>query len=235
MMARRAAAETLGTFFLVFIGTGTIMANDQLQGAIGPLGIALAFGLVVMGMVYATGPVSGAHLNPAVTLGLWSAGRFPASLVPAYVIAQLVGASSASAFLALIRTRLSGAPSLGVTTSHVGVAFGLSIEFLLTFALMFVIMAMVTDARAPTGLAGLAIGVTVAFDALMGGALTGASMNPARSFGPALITGEWDHHWIYWLAPIAGALVAVQTCGWLYGTIATQSASDGDGLSHIGG
>lgn len=218
MTIRRLAAETLGTFFLVFVGTGTIMANDQLHGAIGPVGIALAFGLVVMGMIYATGHLSGAHLNPAVTIGLWSTGRFPSGLVPTYLIGQIVGATTASAFLALIRTQLAGEPSLGVTTTRVGTALGLGVEFVLTFALMFVIMAMATDERAPGGFAGLAIGVTVAFDALVGGSLTGASMNPARSFGPALITHRWDHHWIYWVAPIAGALAAAHVYGWIRGS-----------------
>jgi MIP family channel proteins len=222
----------MGTFFLVLVGTGTIMADDHLDGAIGPVGIALAFGLVVMGMIHATRHLSGAHLNPAVTIGLWSTGRFPAGSVPAYLSAQLTGAVAASACLAVLRAQLSGAQpaapnapsssiapslplSLGVTTSHVGPALGLLVEFVLTFALMFVILAMATDARAPAGLAPLAIGATVAFDALLGGALTGASMNPARSFGPALITGEWAQHWIYWVGPVAGALVAAPVYDWL--------------------
>ncbi|MEO8083314.1 MAG: MIP family channel protein [Ardenticatenales bacterium] len=218
MTIRRLAAETLGTFFLVLVGTGTIMADDHLQGAIGPVGIALAFGLVVMGMIYATGHLSGAHLNPAVTIGLWSTGRFPSGLVPTYLLGQIVGATTASACLALVRTRLTGDLSLGVTTTQVGTVLGLGVEFLLTFALMFVIMAMATDDRAPVGFAGLAIGVTVAFDALVGGSLTGASMNPARSFGPALITQRWDHHWIYWVAPIAGALAAAHLYAWIRGS-----------------
>jgi len=240
MNVRRAATEALGTFFLVLVGTGTIMADDHLNGAIGPVGIALAFGLVVMGMIHATGHLSGAHLNPAVTIGLWSTGRFPAGSVIAYLVAQLVGAATASGLLAVIRAQLSAAQlsgpnapslsisqsgplSLGVTITHVGPALGLLVEFVLTFALMFVIMAMATDARAAGGFAPLAIGATVAFDALLGGALTGASMNPARSFGPALITGEWTHHWIYWVAPIAGALAAAQTYDRLRGAIAPKT------------
>ncbi|MCC7021008.1 MAG: MIP family channel protein [Ardenticatenales bacterium] len=208
MNVRRAAAEAMGTFFLVLVGTGTIMADDHLGGAIGPVGIALAFGLVVMVMIHATGHLSGAHLNPAVTIGLWSSGRFPAPLVPIYLIAQLVGAVAASTALAVVRAQLAVPISLGATTSQVGTALGLSVEFVLTFTLMFVILAMSTDARAAGRFAPLAIGATVTIDALLGGALTGASMNPARSFGPALLTGAWDGHWIYWLAPIAGARFA---------------------------
>lgn len=235
MNVRRAAAEAIGTFFLVLVGTGTVMADDRLGGAIGPVGIALAFGLVVMGMIHATGPLSGAHLNPAVTIGLWSTGRFPAGRVPAYLSAQLVGAAMASAFLAVVRTELArandlsgamslpGPLSLGVTTSQIGTPLGLLVEFMLTFALMFVIMAMATDARAAGGFAPLAIGVTVAFDALVGGSLTGASMNPARSFGPALIAGRWDHHWIYWVGPVAGALVAAHVHVWLRGASAPST------------
>lgn len=229
MNAWRAAAEALGTFVLVFVGTGTIMADEHLDGAIGPVGIALAFGLVVMAMIHATGHLSGAHLNPAVTIGLWSTGRFPARLVPAYLSAQLVGAATASALLAVIRVQLprpispSGPISLGVTTSHVGPALGVIVEFVLTFVLMFVIMSMVTDPPAPGGFASFAIGAAVACDALVGGSLTGASMNPARSFGPALITGAWDQHWIYWVAPMAGALAAARLYDWLRRAIAPKT------------
>lgn len=216
-MIRRVAAEALGTFFLVLVGTGTVLADDHLGGAIGPVGIALAFGLVVAGMIHATGRVSGAHLNPAVTLGLWSSGRFPAGRVPAYLVAQLLGATAASACLALVRARLPGSPSLGATTPHVGATAGLGVEFLLTFALMWVILAVASgaDAGDAAGRAAPAVGAVVAFDALVGGALTGASMNPARSFGPAVVTGTWAHHWIYWVAPMAGALAAARVHDWL--------------------
>lgn len=223
-MLRRGAAEALGTFLLVLVGTGTVMADDHLGGAIGPVGIALAFGLVVTGMIFALGHVSGAHLNPAVTIGLWSIGRHPARRVPAYVAAQLAGAVAASACLALVRDRLPGTPGLGVTTPVVGPLAGLGIEFLLTFALMLVIAAAARDPHASTGFAAVAIGATVAFDALVGGALTGASMNPARSFGPALVTGSWAHHWVYWLAPVAGALAAAQAHAWLHAGDAPRAA-----------
>lgn len=208
MIVRRAAAEAIGTFFLVFIGTGAILVDDHLSGAIGPLGIALAFGLVVAAMVQATRHLSGAHLNPAVTVALWSSGRIATRHVPSYVGAQLAGATAASLVLAAVRTEL-GPRSLGVTSSSVGTAGGLGVEFVLTFALMFVIAATAVDARGDGALAALAIGAVVAVDALVGGPLTGASMNPARSFGPALVEGQWVDHWIYWAGPIAGALAAV--------------------------
>lgn len=208
MIGRRAAAEAIGTFFIVFIGTGAIMVDDHQSGAIGPLGIALAFGLVVMAMVQATRHLSGAHLNPAVTVALWARGRIAARHVPPYVFAQLAGATAASFVLAAVRSEL-GPRSLGVTSTSVGAAGGLGVEFVLTFALMFVILATAVDAHGEGVLAALAIGAVVAVDALVGGPLTGASMNPARSFGPALVEGVWDDHWIYWAGPIAGALAAV--------------------------
>lgn len=208
MTWRRAFAEGIGTFFLVFIGTGAVLANDAYGGAVGALGIAIAFGFVVMAMIYAIGHVSGAHLNPAVTLGFWATRRFPGHTVPWYLLAQTLGAVAASLLLAAIRGASELEGSLGATTPSVPVLPALAIEFLLTFALMFVIMAVATDARAPKGFAGWAIGSVVAFAAIMGGSFTGASMNPARSFGPALVDGVWELHWIYWLAPLAGAVAA---------------------------
>ena len=215
MMLRRATAEGLGTFFLVFIGTGAVLANDVSSGAVGAVGIALAFGFVVMAMIYAIGHVSGAHLNPAVTIGFWAARRFPRRMVPWYIAAQILGAVSASLLLSMIRSASAIEGSLGVTQPSIPVLPSLTIEFLLTFALMFVIMAVATDPRAPQGFAGWAIGSVVVFGSLMGGGFTGASMNPARSFGPALVQGVWGHHWIYWLAPIAAAIAAAHCYEWL--------------------
>lgn len=208
MIGRRATAEAIGMFFVVFIGTGAIMVDDHQSGALGPLGIALSFGLVVMAMVQATRHLSGAHLNPAVTVALWARGRIAARHVPAYVGAQLAGATAASLVLAGVRTEL-GPRALGVTSTSVGMAGGLGVEIVLTFALMFVVLATAVDAHGEGALSALAIGAIVAVDALVGGPLTGASMNPARSFGPALVEGEWADHWIYWAGPIAGALAAV--------------------------
>ncbi|CAA9376091.1 MAG: Aquaporin Z [uncultured Gemmatimonadetes bacterium] len=205
---RRAGAEALGTFFLVLIGPGAVMVNARTE-ALGHPGVALAFAFVVTAMVYALGHLSGAHINPAVTLGLASRGRFPAREVLPYVVAQCVGATLAS-FAS--RAALGSVGNVGASLPSLphGAAFG--VEFLLSFALMFVIMAVATDERATSGAAGLAVGLTVGFCAMVGGPLTGASMNPARTLGPALAGGGWDGHWIYWIAPIAGMLAAA----WVY-------------------
>lgn len=203
--ARRSVAEGIGTFFLVLIGAGAAAVDAWSGGAIGHVGVSLAFAFVVLGMVYATGHISGAHINPAVTLGFWAAGRFPAAGVVPYVTAQCTGAVLAALTLGAV---LGWPEFLGATTPSVpaGAAFG--VEALLTFALMFVIIAVATDHRVADGAAGLAIGFTVGFCALMGGPLTGASMNPARSLGPALAEGTWALHGLYWAGPAVGAVAA---------------------------
>ncbi|MDQ3557018.1 MAG: MIP family channel protein [Gemmatimonadota bacterium] len=206
---RRALAEGIGTFFLVLIGPGAVMVNAYGEGVIGHAGVALAFGFVVLAMIYAIGHISGAHINPAVTLAFWSARRFPTRDLLPYVVAQLTGAILAS--LAL-RGILGPVGSIGATVPAIGVPGAFAVEWLLSFALMFVIMAVATDERVADGFAGVAVGLTVAFCAMMGGPLTGASMNPARSLGPAVAGGGWAAHWIYWLAP-ATAMVAA---AWVY-------------------
>jgi MIP family channel proteins len=204
---RRSSAEALGTFFLVLIGPGAAMVNAHTGGQLGPPGIALAFAFVVMAMIYALGHLSGAHLNPAVTLGFWSVGRFPARDVMPYLVAQCTGAAAASSVL---RGTLGPIGELGATLPRIAVPSALAIEWLLSFALMFVIMAVATDERVADGFAALAVGVTVGFCALTGGPITGASMNPARSFGPAVIGNLWQAHWIYWLAPVTGMMAAAR-------------------------
>ena len=204
---RRAAAEALGTFFLVFIGPGTAMVNAYTGGAIGHVGVALAFGFVVIAMVYALGHLSGAHINPAVTLGFWSAGRFPGDEVLPYILAQCAGAVAGS--LAL-RIALGPVGHMGATLPSIPVGAAFLVEWLLSFALMFVIMAVAAHERVADGFAALAVGLTVGFCALMAGPLTGASMNPARSFGPALVGGEWRTHWLYWVSPISAMVTAAQ-------------------------
>lgn len=205
---RRASAEALGTFFLVLIGPGAVMVNARTE-ALGHPGVALAFAFVVTAMVYALGHLSGAHINPAVTIGLASRGRFPAREVLPYVVAQCAGATLAS--LASL-SALGNVGDVGASLPSLphGAAFG--VEFLLSFVLMFVIMGVATDERAVAGFAGIAVGLTVGFCAMVGGPLTGASMNPARTLGPALAGGGWEGHWIYWIAPIAGMLAAA----WVY-------------------
>jgi aquaporin Z len=207
MMWRRAAAEALGTFFLVLIGPGAVMVNAYSNGAVTHVGVALAFAFVVVAMICAVGHLSGAHINPAVTLAFWSVGRFPTSHVVPYVGAQCLGAVLASA---LSRAALGDVGSVGATLPALPAAGAFGVELLLSFALMLVIMAVATDPRVASGFGALAVGLTVGFCALVGGPLTGASMNPARSFGPALVGGVWGAHWLYWVAPIAGTIGAAR-------------------------
>jgi MIP family channel proteins len=208
LRVRRVAAEAIGTFFLVLIGPGSAMVNAYSRGSLRQVGIALAFAFVVVAMIYALGHLSGAHINPAVTIAFWSARRFPAVEVIPYVLAQCVGAAAASFAL---RAVLGPVGNMGATLPTIPVAGALGVEWLLSFVLMFVIMAVATDERVADGFAALAVGLTVGFCALMGGPLTGASMNPARSFGPALVGGLWQAHWLYWLSPITAMIVAART------------------------
>ncbi|MGH7510227.1 MAG: MIP/aquaporin family protein [Gemmatimonadales bacterium] len=204
---RRAAAEALGTFFLVFIGPGAVMVDALSGGLLGPVGIALAFGFVVLAMVFAVGRFSGAHINPAVTIGFWSVRRFPPGEVIPYILAQCGGAVAASLVL---RATLGPVGQMGATLPRVPLASAFAVEWLLSFALMFVIMAVATDERAAGGLAPVAVGLTVGFCALVGGPMTGASMNPARSLGPAAVGVLWGAHWVYWLAPVTGMMTAAR-------------------------
>jgi MIP family channel proteins len=202
-LARRAAAEGLAAFALVFAGCGAVVANARYHGTLGAVGVSLVFGLVIMVMVYATGHLSGAHINPAVTIAFTLSRHFPGRDAVAYVGAQLGGAVAAALVLLAIWPDQPGA--LGATLPTVGVGSALVYELVLTTFLMFVIMAVATDTRAVGAAAAIAIGGTVGLDALFGGQVTGASMNPARSFGPALASGEWRDFWIYVVGPVAGA------------------------------
>ncbi len=197
-------AEATGTFALVLAGCGAIIVDAQTQ-ALGTVGIAAVFGLIVGAMIYATGHLSGAHFNPAVTIAFAATGHFPWRRAPSYITAQIAGALLAAAVL---RWSLGNVAELGSThpSSLVESPGWLLIEFLLTATLMFVIASVATDGRAVGTMAGSAIGATVALDALWGGPLTGASMNPARSLGPALVSGDLAHLWGYLLAPVLGAL-----------------------------
>jgi aquaporin NIP len=200
---RRAAAEGLAAFALVFAGCGAVVANVRYDEALGAVGISLVFGLVIMVMVYATGHLSGAHINPAVTIAFTLSRHFPGRDAAAYVVAQLAGASAGA--LALLAVWPDRPGDLGATVPSVGIGSALVYEVLLTAFLMFVIMAVATDTRAVGAAAAIAIGGTVGLDALFGGPVTGASMNPARSFGPALAAGEWEDFWLYVLGPVVGA------------------------------
>jgi aquaporin Z len=206
---QRLAAEFTGTFTLVFAGTGAIVSNEISGGGLGQTGIALAFGLAVWVMIATFADRSGAHFNPAVSLALAAAGRTPWSQVPGYVAAQCVGAVGASW---LLRTLVPAARTLGVTTPSGSDAHSFVFESVLTLVLMLVILAVSDPNRKPDPTAGLAIGATVALEALFAGPVCGASMNPARSLGPALVSGEMGHLWIYLGAPCLGALLAVPFC-----------------------
>ena len=209
---RRWLAEAIGTFFLVFAGPGAVMANAASHGAVTHVGVALAFAFVIVAMICAIGHLSGAHLNPAVTIGFWAAGRFPSREVFPYIVAQCIGATGASL---LLRMAMGMVGEMGATRPSIGIGAAFGVELVMSFALMLVIMAVATDDRVAGGTAALAVGLTVGFCALTGGTLTGASMNPARSFGPALVGGIWQVHWLYWIAPIAGAIVAARTYEYL--------------------
>jgi aquaporin NIP len=202
-LARRALAEGLAAFALVFAGCGAIIANTVHAGALGGIGVSATFGLVVMVMIYATGHLSGAHINPAVTVAFTLTRHFPLRDALAYIAAQLAG-TTAAAFVLLAAWSEKPA-QLGATVPSVGAATALLYEVVLTAFLMFVIVAVATDTRAVGAAAAIAIGGTVGLDALFGGPISGASMNPARSFGPALASGTWTDFWIYLVGPILGA------------------------------
>jgi aquaporin NIP len=202
-LARRALAEGIAAFALVFAGCGAIVADATYGGALGVVGVSLVFGLVIMVMVYATGHLSGAHINPAVTLAFTVTRHFPPREAAAYIAAQCAGATLAA--LTLLAIWPSQPAELGATVPSVGVGSALVYEALLSAFLMFVIMAVATDTRAVGAAAAIAIGGTIGLDALFGGPVTGASMNPARSLGPALVAWDWHDLWVYVVGPVAGA------------------------------
>jgi MIP family channel proteins len=193
----------MAAFALVFAGCGAIITNATRHGTLGAVGVSLVFGLVITAMIYATGHLSGAHINPAVTFAFTLTRHFPARDAVAYIAAQLTGASAAAFVLAAAWSEKPA--SLGATVPSVGVLTALLYETVLTALLMFVIIAVATDTRAVGAAAALAIGASVGLDALFGGPVTGASMNPARSFGPALASGQWHEFWIYVVGPLVGA------------------------------
>jgi aquaporin NIP len=202
-LARRALAEGLAVFALVFAGCGAIVADAEYGGGLGTVGIALVFGLVIMAMVHATGHLSGAHINPAVTLAFTLTRHFPAREAVVYIGAQLAGAALGAALLLAVWTDRPA--ELGATVPTVGSGSAVVYELVMTAVLMFVIMAVATDTRAAGAAAAVAIGGVIGLDAMFGGPVTGASMNPARSFGPALASGTWTDFWIYVAGPLLGA------------------------------
>jgi aquaporin Z len=216
---KRAGAELLGTFWLVFGGCGSaVLASAFPKGGIGLLGVAVAFGLTLLTMAYAIGHISGCHLNPAVTLGLWTAKRVPKNDVLPYIIAQLLGAIAAAAVLWLIASgkagfKLSGGLAANGYAKHspggYSLLAGLVSELVMTFMFLMIILGS-TDKRAPQGLAPIAMGLGLTLIHLVSIPVTNTSVNPARSTGPALFVGGWalEQLWLFWLAPIAGAVAA---------------------------
>ena len=204
-IAQRAVAELLGTFLLVLVAAGVVVVDTLFHGSVTPVGVAAGAGIVVMLMVYVLGPVSGAHINPAVTLGLALSGRTAWRDVPVYWAAQLAGAAAAGGVLRLMFGLVG---NLGGHEPSGSAVQSLAAEVLATFMLMLVIASVVSNPRlAP--MAGVAIGSTVAMGILFFGPVSGGSMNPARSFGPALASMSWVGHWVYWVGPALGAAAAV--------------------------
>jgi len=206
---QRFVAEGIATFALVFAGTGAIVVDGLTHGAVSHVGVALTFGLVVMAMIYSVGDISGAHLNPAVTLGFWFARRLPGREVLPYIGSQLAGAVLASAF---VRGIFGAHSNLGATMPSGGVGQSFLLEIVLTFLLMYTILNVATGSKEKGITAGAAIGAVVGLSALFAGPISGASMNPARSLAPAVVSLHFQHLWVYILAPILGAGLAVIAC-----------------------
>ena len=203
---RKFVAEAIGTFALVFAGTGAIVINKVTGGTVTHPGIAITFGLVVMAMIYTLGEVSGAHLNPAVTTGFFLARRFPGRCVVPYIVAQLAGALFASGALRLL---FGNVAFLGATLPAGTDLQSFGLEIILTGLLMFVILCVATGSREQGLMAGIAIGGTVGLEAMFAGPICGASMNPARSIAPAFVSGNLNSLWVYLAGPVIGAAIAV--------------------------
>jgi aquaporin NIP len=206
---KKYVAEFIGTFALVFAGTGAIVINEVSRGAITHVGIALTFGLVVLAMIYTLGDISGAHINPAVTIGFWISRRLPGREVLPYLASQCAGALLASFVMRLLfpENRL-----LGATQPAGSELQSLVLEFLLTALLMFVVLGVSTGAREKGITAGIAVGAVIGLEAMFAGPITGASMNPVRSLGPALVSGHLGSLWLYLVAPVVGAALGVIGC-----------------------
>lgn len=222
-LPQKMVAEFIGTFALIFIGAGSICADQYLHaangGGAGLLGIAVAHGLAIAIMVSAVGHISGGHLNPAVTIGFWVTKRIGTFHTISYWIAQLLGATAAAFLLTVVLPETVWRP-VGLGTPDLAPDFtrmhGMLLEAIMTFFLVFVVFATAADAKgAFSKIAGFAIGLTITMDILLGGPFTGASMNPARSFGPALVAHHWSNHGVYWVGPLVGGILA----GYLYDRI----------------
>jgi len=208
-MMKKYIAEFIGTFSMIFCGTGAMTINEVTGGGVTHVGIAITWGLIVMAMIYAFGDISGAHFNPAVSIAFAYAKKFSWKEVPKYIVAQVLGALLASVILYVL---FPTSETLGATIPTVDVWRAFVLELLLAFFLMTVIINVSTGSKEIGIIAGIAIGGVVLLEALFAGPITNASMNPARSFAPAMISGNMDELWLYILAPIIGALLAVVSC-----------------------
>lgn len=208
---RKYLAEIIGTFAMVFCGTGAIIINQESGGAITHVGVAITFGLIVAAMIYSIGDISGAHLNPAVTIAFWAAKVFPTKEIVPYITSQSVGALTASLTLKFL---FPNNDALGSTLPTGLPMQSFVLELILTFILMFVILHVAKGSKEQGMFAGVAIGGVVLLEAMFAGPICGASMNPIRSIAPALVSGHLEHLWVYILAPVLGALLAVMT--WMF-------------------
>ena len=208
---RKYVAEFIGTFILVFCGTGAMVIDQQTAGAVTHAGVSITWGLVVMSLIYSMGSTSGCHINPAVSIAFTLAGRFKARLLPGYIISQITGALLASLILKLL---FPTSPLLGATMPAGSEIQSFILELLLTFFLMLVILNVAHGSKEQGQFAGIAIGAVVGLEAMFAGPICGASMNPARSLAPAIVSGHLEHLWLYIIAPITGAALAVPV--WKY-------------------
>jgi aquaporin Z len=206
---KKLAAEFIGTFALVFAGTGAIVIDETTGGAVTHVGVALTFGLIVLAMIYTVGDISGAHLNPAVSLGFFTARRFPLRQAVPYIASQCGGALAASGVL---RFLFPQSQMLGTTVPAGSAIQSFVLELILTATLMFVILGVSTGASEKGITAGIVVGAVIGLEAMFAGPICGASMNPARSLGPAAMSGRFHHLWVYLLAPVIGAGVGVLAC-----------------------
>jgi aquaporin NIP len=208
---RKYIAELIGTFILIFCGTGAMVIDQQTAGVVSHVGVSITWGLTVMSLIYSIGQVSGCHINPAVSIAFTLAGRFKAQLLPGYIISQVAGALLASLTLKFL---FPASPLLGATMPAGSDMQSFILELLLTFFLMLVIMNVAHGSKEQGQFAGIAIGAVVGLEAMFAGPICGASMNPARSIAPAIVSGHLGHLWLYIVAPVMGAALAIPV--WKY-------------------
>lgn len=224
-------AELVGTFALVFIAAGSVCADFYLRQTggqgLGLLGISIAYGVVVIAVIYATSYVSGSHINPAVTISFWITKRMEPNTAIMYIFAQISGAVLAGFASKILFPEALKTVYLGtsVLAPGVSVARGILMEFIITFLLIFTIYGTLVDKRAPAGFAGVAIGLVVLFGSMIGGTVSGGAMNPARVFGPAIASGQFAHHYVWWIGPILGAIAA----GFIYDKIFAEGRRSSKG------